>query len=29
VLGFSLVFIAMGASASALGSLLREYRTCS
>lgn len=27
VLGFSLVFIAMGASASALGSLLREYRT--
>jgi cytochrome c-type biogenesis protein len=27
VLGFSLVFIAMGASASALGSLLREHRT--
>ncbi len=27
VIGFSLVFIAMGASASALGSLLREYRT--
>jgi cytochrome c-type biogenesis protein len=26
VLGFSLVFIAMGASASALGALLREYR---
>lgn len=27
VLGFSLVFIAMGASASALGSLLREHRS--
>jgi cytochrome c-type biogenesis protein len=27
VLGFSLVFIAMGASASALGSLLRDYRS--
>ncbi|CAN5841488.1 cytochrome c biogenesis CcdA family protein [soil metagenome] len=27
VIGFSLVFIAMGASASALGSLLRDYRT--
>jgi cytochrome c-type biogenesis protein len=27
VLGFSLVFVAMGASASALGSLLRDYRT--
>ncbi len=27
VAGFSLVFIAMGASASALGSLLREYQT--